>query len=379
MRSLAGSKCRSPASQASPCLALQRHSSEPAARTRPPAQARHDTLPALRGLEERLAQFEQLTDALQDSAKDLEKDIDHCRQAQKQQVGRATASLVSQHRRLYHTARRLDALELRHTALEQAHDARVCRFCLSSGGHLVAPCQCAGSQRWVHACCLVHWRRKGHDAVGRRKCEVCLAPYKLRVPRVAVGQLLVTAASDSEAAPFLGVALLIHFGDFAELVELGRALSSDRPGRLRAPVESSSFAQFTRMLGGPSGEDWALAALDQLPICEIPAGVQVNGELFSALCSPKAKARPCLVAGRATDVLGVCEMVVGDDKPRALVFEGRWRWPRRRLEQFLEQGVLGVVTASLEELWCERQPLARRLRERAAFHGGAWVGESPAA
>lgn len=39
-----------------------------------------------------------------------------------------------------------------------AHMAQ-CRFCLAEGEDLVAPCECRGSQRWVHLSCLRRWQR----------------------------------------------------------------------------------------------------------------------------------------------------------------------------------------------------------------------------
>jgi len=35
----------------------------------------------------------------------------------------------------------------------------MCRYCFGTGGRLIAPCKCTGSQKWVHEKCLRKWQR----------------------------------------------------------------------------------------------------------------------------------------------------------------------------------------------------------------------------
>ncbi|KAL1495617.1 hypothetical protein AB1Y20_016485 [Prymnesium parvum] len=57
-----------------------------------------------------------------------------------------------------------------------------CRFCFEAGGELIAPCRCAGTQKYVHAACLRRWRAharlKLHATDDRAStCSVCRAPF----------------------------------------------------------------------------------------------------------------------------------------------------------------------------------------------------------
>ena len=65
-----------------------------------------------------------------------------------------------------------------------------CRICLDEvpREEVIAPCQCRGSQRWVHRACLDKWRATREDRAFS-KCTECLFQYHL-VPRF----------TDSEAA-----------------------------------------------------------------------------------------------------------------------------------------------------------------------------------
>jgi len=36
---------------------------------------------------------------------------------------------------------------------------KICRYCLSAEGEFIAPCNCMGSQKWVHRECLMKWQR----------------------------------------------------------------------------------------------------------------------------------------------------------------------------------------------------------------------------
>jgi len=78
-----------------------------------------------------------------------------------------------------------------------------CRFCMEGEGpgysQLIAPCDCAGSQEWVHVACLRKWQRTCPSRKHARSCQVCtcrfaLSPKAPKVPPVAVGSLLVADA-----------------------------------------------------------------------------------------------------------------------------------------------------------------------------------------
>mmetsp|Transcript_28679 Transcript_28679/g.78859 ORF Transcript_28679/g.78859 Transcript_28679/m.78859 type:complete len:395 (-) Transcript_28679:173-1357(-) len=327
-------------------------------------------LPALRGLEERLARFESLTTELAASAQSLAGDVRDCRQAHQLQLGRVARSLEDQQRQLHRVG---TLLQVRRSSVlaEQVGDDRLCRFCFTAGGGpLLAPCRCTGSQRWVHATCLLKWRGSSQRRVGsRHSCEVCLAKYRLSGPSAAVGQLLVPAPCHGPEAPLQAPALLVDLGESAELVELGCSLASDAIGR-------PSLRQTTRLLGGPCGEDWALADLQKLPLCELPSSVQVNGAILQALRAVEPGSRPptpCLLTGPVAAVLHVCEAADDCDCARVLHFVGRQRWPKKRLQKLLDHGVLGVASASLEELLTGREQLLETLQGRASF-AAAWAG-----
>lgn len=60
-----------------------------------------------------------------------------------------------------------------------------CRTCWEGedeeeGGHLIAPCACAGTMRYVHPRCLTLWQQQLRASKGiaaSRRCDVCKAPW----------------------------------------------------------------------------------------------------------------------------------------------------------------------------------------------------------
>ena len=61
-----------------------------------------------------------------------------------------------------------------------------CRFCFE-GGVLEAPCECDGTLKFVHLCCLHRWQAeqmlRGGGLVGdsrATRCQVCKALYTTR-------------------------------------------------------------------------------------------------------------------------------------------------------------------------------------------------------
>ena len=64
-------------------------------------------------------------------------------------------------------------------------DSKVCRICLEShdhddpfhGSRLIAPCQCRGTQGWVHRECLDRWRATREDRAFSQ-CTECFFAYE---------------------------------------------------------------------------------------------------------------------------------------------------------------------------------------------------------
>jgi hypothetical protein len=73
-------------------------------------------------------------------------------------------------------------------------DEKVCRFCLENtdhptpfhANHLIAPCQCRGSSRWVHRGCLDEWRATQQDRAFS-SCTECFFGYEFDQPESEVG------------------------------------------------------------------------------------------------------------------------------------------------------------------------------------------------
>lgn len=66
-------------------------------------------------------------------------------------------------------------------------DDPFCRFCFeenNSDNHLISPCNCIGSQKWVHEKCLSEWRSRWRPTdVRHTHCPVCLARFTTPAPR----------------------------------------------------------------------------------------------------------------------------------------------------------------------------------------------------
>ena len=66
-------------------------------------------------------------------------------------------------------------------------DESFCRYCFEEAdeeNELVSPCQCAGSQKWIHAQCLQNWRSRWPERDRRHThCPVCMAPFNIRSSR----------------------------------------------------------------------------------------------------------------------------------------------------------------------------------------------------
>ena len=62
-----------------------------------------------------------------------------------------------------------------------SHDP-VCRVCLETEGTFISPCDCRGSQEWVHRECLDRWRSAhGVHSDNFRRCEICMTEFELEV------------------------------------------------------------------------------------------------------------------------------------------------------------------------------------------------------
>eukprot|EP00929_Paragymnodinium_shiwhaense_P023057 TRINITY_DN14528_c0_g1_i1.p1 TRINITY_DN14528_c0_g1~~TRINITY_DN14528_c0_g1_i1.p1 ORF type:complete len:654 (-),score=165.55 TRINITY_DN14528_c0_g1_i1:217-2178(-) len=80
-------------------------------------------------------------------------------------------------------------------AAEDEDSEKLCRYCFEGdeAGELIAPCRCAGGQRWVHLSCLRRWQRgvlvsqPTHpdfydDDTRHRICGVCKSAFTCRPP-----------------------------------------------------------------------------------------------------------------------------------------------------------------------------------------------------
>ena len=59
-----------------------------------------------------------------------------------------------------------------------------CRICLDNEtdekGELIAPCVCAGSQKYIHRSCLNRWRDGNIENEAYTNCEICKSPYIIK-------------------------------------------------------------------------------------------------------------------------------------------------------------------------------------------------------
>ena len=54
-----------------------------------------------------------------------------------------------------------------------------CRICLVNGNtELISPCNCQGTQKYVHQECLNRWRLENINNEKYRKCEICNREFK---------------------------------------------------------------------------------------------------------------------------------------------------------------------------------------------------------
>ena len=57
-----------------------------------------------------------------------------------------------------------------------------CRICLDEDENiedLIVPCQCDGTQKYVHRKCLERWRQENKDNINYTRCQECLTDYKI--------------------------------------------------------------------------------------------------------------------------------------------------------------------------------------------------------
>jgi hypothetical protein len=65
-------------------------------------------------------------------------------------------------------------------------EEKSCRYCLEEGGNLIAPCDCKGTQRWIHRECLDKWRTTVSiypfaDENHFYKCEICHKEFQFEI------------------------------------------------------------------------------------------------------------------------------------------------------------------------------------------------------
>jgi hypothetical protein len=81
------------------------------------------------------------------------------------------------------------------TVADDEEDEKLCRYCFDDEeyGELLAPCDCAGGQKWVHLSCLRRWQRMvlvtqpthprfWQDDVRHHQCNVCKAEFTCAPP-----------------------------------------------------------------------------------------------------------------------------------------------------------------------------------------------------
>jgi hypothetical protein len=57
-----------------------------------------------------------------------------------------------------------------------------CRFCLAEDfeHNLLTPCRCSGSTKYVHAHCLLRWRKTSSQPLAKVQCEICKTFYRFK-------------------------------------------------------------------------------------------------------------------------------------------------------------------------------------------------------
>ena len=147
----------------------------------------------------------------------------------------------------------------------QPEEGDQCRICFSGAdeGKLIAPCKCAGTQRYVHEDCLRKWQRTCAGTRKAKYCGVCRARFDLAPPAepwssrgwrftkwflrhtaTFVVALLGTAAGMARPivliAPMVGIVVywfcairIVHRGDGrVAIIRNGRPFRGVRAGRL---------------------------------------------------------------------------------------------------------------------------------------------------
>ena len=112
---------------------------------------------------------------------------------------------------------------------EETHES-ICRFCLSSGGKLIAPCMCKGSNEWVHLECLRDWQKRvlldqpthpKYQTSIDRICNICLEEFTGEgIPPSRTEQILQYAGRDLVAMVKRGNLLVSSREKSREYLEL---------------------------------------------------------------------------------------------------------------------------------------------------------------
>ena len=113
-----------------------------------------------------------------------------------------------------------------------------CRFCLEDADEdqLVAPCNCDGSHKFVHAECLAEWRR-GRFPGARRRCNVCNARWTTKPPPRAEREFFARAV---KTAPRYRPAArdVAHAAALRALLRSAGGLIAQAPRRAEAEAEA---------------------------------------------------------------------------------------------------------------------------------------------
>ena len=93
------------------------------------------------------------------------------------------------------------------------HDKMICRYCFEDTGTLIAPCNCEGSNKYVHQECLAKWQYNSilsqsthpkYQTNIEKICNVCQTPFK--ISKYSRGELMLNFTGEE-------IANLIAAGD----------------------------------------------------------------------------------------------------------------------------------------------------------------------
>jgi len=109
---------------------------------------------------------------------------------------------------------------------EEEPSERLCRICFSgeeededssvSPEHLISPCMCRGSMRYVHLSCLTQWRQASANPRSFFECDNC--KYRYRLSRTRLSLIMRSAVVLYIVAALIVVVLVILSSLLSSLV-----------------------------------------------------------------------------------------------------------------------------------------------------------------